>query len=195
MWTRADVRKRTDGNFHPKTSVMTTLPKSLFGDPPRGPPRRFSESPSRGPREKSPRPCEEGSQDPPETPFFGSPKLRIGVPLGRMLPRGAPVLHPFPGSFLQGDHGQREEELDKEFAERVCLHEEEAAAEFPLQLPPTPSARTCRPGLFNLLSYGLVDPDAFQRLQQVDEATFLNNLIHLINKEKVHELFYLAFGA
>jgi hypothetical protein len=40
----------------------------------------------------------------------------------------------------------------------------------------------------------LVNPDAFQRLQQVDEATFLNELIHLINKEKAHELFYRAFG-
>jgi hypothetical protein len=107
---------------------------------------------------------ERPSRDPPETPFFGSPKLRIGVPLGGMLLRGAQALQPFPGSLSRGDRRQREEELDKEFAEWVCLHEEEAAVEFPLRLPPMPSTRTCRPGLFDLLSYGLIDPDAFQRL-------------------------------
>jgi hypothetical protein len=44
-------------------------------------------------------------------------------------------------------------------------------------------------------AYGLVDSDAFQQLQQVDEATFLNEVIHLIQREKAHEFFYRTFGA
>jgi hypothetical protein len=89
----------------------------------------------------------------------------------------------------------REEELDKELVEDVHLHEEEVAIEFPLCLPPMPSPRTSRTALFDLMAYGLVDSDAFQQLQQVDEGTFLNEVIHLIQREKAHEFFYRAFGA
>jgi hypothetical protein len=89
----------------------------------------------------------------------------------------------------------REEELDKELVERVHLHEEEAAAQFPLRLPPMPLPRTPRIALFDLMAYGLVDSDAFQLLQQVDEATFLNEVIYLIQREKAHEFFYRAFNA
>jgi hypothetical protein len=45
------------------------------------------------------------------------------------------------------------------------------------------------------MAYGLVDSNAFQQLQQVDEATFLNEVIHLIQREKAHEFFYCAFSA
>jgi hypothetical protein len=46
----------------------------------------------KSPRDLAKRAPERPPRDPPETPFFGSPKLRIGVPLGEMLPRGAPAL-------------------------------------------------------------------------------------------------------
>jgi hypothetical protein len=58
-----------------------------------------------------------------------------------------------------------------------------------------PSPRTPRIALFDLMAYGLINSDAFQQLQQVDEATFLNEVIHLIQKQRAHEFFYYTFGA
>jgi hypothetical protein len=123
-------------------TVKGTLPGSsrISSETPlRGPLRRFSESPSRRAWRKVPETLRQGlPRDPPETlprhPSLDPLSSVFGVPLGGMLPRGAPALQPFPGSLSWGERWQREEELDKEFAERVCLHEEEATAEFPLRL-------------------------------------------------------------
>lgn len=49
--------------------------------------------------------------------------------------------------------------------------------------------------LFNLMFFGLLDGEGFEHLQHVDEATFLNELIYLIQQDGSHHLFYCAFGA
>ena len=87
------------------------------------------------------------------------------------------------------------EAMDKELAKCVWLHEEEATLQFPLSLPPTPSPQTSRPALFNLLSFGLLNGEGFEHLQQVDKTTFLNEIIHLIQQDGSHHSFYRAFGA
>jgi hypothetical protein len=82
---------------------------------------------------------------------------------GGALFKGGPPQLPFAGDppLSREEQLSREKELDKELAERVHLHEEEAAPQFPLRLPPMPSPRTPQTALFDLMAYGLVDSDAF----------------------------------
>jgi hypothetical protein len=118
--------------------------------------------------EKSPRdPLKRLLERSPGSPcMFGALGAHAGG-RGGVLFRGGPPQLQFAGDppLSREERLSREEELDKELAECVHLHEEEAAAQFPLRLPPMPSPPTPQTALFDFMAYGLVDSDAFQQLQ------------------------------
>ena len=202
-WFRPPLPTRQKGVYYYPEDSFTELRDS-------SPPEKAPETISRHTPEKAPESLPRYSQEkalessprhtphmalqtsPPSPGGFGALATRPGS-RGRELFRAGPP--PPPIAQSREARLSREEELDKELAERVRLHEEEAASEFPLRLPPTPSPRTLRTGLFDLMAHGLVDTDVFAQLQQVDEGTFLNEVIHLIQREKASEFFFRAFGA
>jgi hypothetical protein len=177
--------------------VPDRVAEKKFRDPPdRVPERRFRDPPVKVPlqpvrddiRMASPKPIEDAPQENAEKRFPESPSNPIRGAPSPQLPRTDRLL-------TRGARLARAEAMAKDLAAQVRMHEEEAATQFSLSLPPTPPPRASRPVLFELLTYGLVESKGFERLKEVDEGVFLNELIHLIGQGDSHHSFLRALGA